>query len=76
VTGKTSGLPPVLLFDSLIFLELWKRACVPFQIFISASDGFARDLLRLLKQAAKIAGNWPPFPAVFSGWHKSRPEKQ
>jgi hypothetical protein len=38
-----------------------------FQKFINAGDGFARDLLHLLKQAARRAGNLPPFPVAFFG---------
>ena len=53
--------------DSLIFLESKDRACVLFQIFISASDGFARNLLHLLKQAAKCAGELAAFSRCVFG---------
>jgi hypothetical protein len=66
VTGKSSGLPPVLLCGSLIFVELRKRACVLFQIFINEGDGFARDLPHLLKQAARREGELAAFsPCVY-----------
>jgi hypothetical protein len=37
------------------------RACVLFQISVNAGDGFARDLVHLLKQAAKRAGELAAF---------------